>query len=150
MKAKINLFVGWFMTLQVFFSMVLAQLGTGLLSVVGIAAQRDEQFGWLLGALILLSVLLILRNVAGELPPGTGKPGGKGYKLGHGLVLVSSVLTFGAYVLPFFISDIQNPGTLQAVSTLIVGLMYPALGLFGIGLSFIYQSTLPSVAKPKL
>jgi hypothetical protein len=28
--------------------------------------------------------------------------------------------------------------------------MYPALGLFGIGLSFIYQSTLPSVAKTKL
>jgi hypothetical protein len=97
-----------------------------------------------------LSALLFLRRWVGELPPGTGRPGGKGYKLGHGLVLVSSVLALGAYVLPFFISGIQNPGTLEAVSTLIVGMMYPALGLFGIGLSFIYQSTLPSVAKTKL
>ena len=150
MKAKINLFVGWFMTLQVFFSTVLAQLGTVLLGVLGMPAPLDDQFGWLLGALILLSVLFILRNVIGELPPGTGRPGGKGYKLGHGLVLASSLLALGAYVLPFFISNIQNPGTLEALSTFIVGLMYPALGLFGIGMSFIYQSTLPPVAQTKL
>ncbi|MEO8343970.1 MAG: hypothetical protein ABI536_09110, partial [Gallionella sp.] len=79
---------------------------------------------------------------------GTGTPGGKGYKLGHGLVLASSILAFGTYLLPFFISDIQNPGTVDALSTLIIGLMYPALGLFGIGMSFIYQSALP-VVKPK-
>ena len=148
MKAKINLFVAWFMVLQIFFSSVLAQVGAGLLGALGMPAPLDDQYGWLVGALILSSALFILRRVMGELPPGTGKPGGKGYKFGHGLVLASSVLALGTYILPFFISGIQNPGTLDAVSTLIIGLMYPALGLFGVGMSFIYQSALP-VVKPK-
>jgi hypothetical protein len=148
MKAKINLFAAWFMVLQIFFSSVLAQVGAGLLGALGMPAPLDDQYGWLVGALILSSALFILRRVMGELPPGTGKPGGKGYKFGHGLVLASSVLALGTYILPFFISGIQNPGTLDAVSTLIIGLMYPALGLFGVGMSFIYQSALP-VVKPK-
>lgn len=148
MKAKINLFVAWFMVLQIFFSSVLAQVGAGLLGALGMPAPLDDQYGWLVGALILSSALFILRRVMGELPPGTGKPGGKGYKFGHGLVLASSVLALGTYILPFFISGIQNPGTLDAVSTLIIGLMYPALGLLGVGMSFIYQSALP-VVKPK-
>jgi hypothetical protein len=148
MKGKINLFAAWFMVLQIFFSSVLAQVGAGLLGALGMPAPLADQYGWLVGALILLLVLIILRRVMGELPPGTGKPGGKGYKFGHGLVLASSVLALGTYILPFFISGIQNPGTLDAVSTLIIGLMYPALGLFGVGMSFIYQSALP-VVKPK-
>jgi hypothetical protein len=148
MKAKINLFAAWFMVLQIFFSSVLAQVGAGLLGALGMPAPLDDQYGWLVGALILSSALFILRRVMGELPPGTGKPGGKGYKFGHGLVLASSVLALGTYILPFFISGIQNPGTLDALSTLIIGLMYPALGLFGVGMSFIYQSALP-VVKPK-
>ena len=149
MKAKINLFVAWFMVLQIFFSSVLAQVGAGLLGALGMPEPLADQYGWLVGALILSSALFILRRVMGELPPGTGKPGGKGYKFGHGLVLASSVLALGTYILPFFISGIQNPGTLDAVSTLIIGLMYPALGLLGVGMSFIYQSALP-VVKPKL
>ena len=148
MKAKVNLFAAWFMVLQIFFSSVLAQVGAGLLGALGMPAPLDDQYGWLVGALILSSALFILRRVMGELPPGTGKLGGKGYKFGHGLVLASSVLALGTYILPFFISGIQNPGTLDAVSTLIIGLMYPALGLFGVGMSFIYQSALP-VVKPK-
>ena len=148
MKAKINLFVAWFMVLQIFFSSVLAQVGAGLLGALGMPAPLDDQYGWLVGALILSSALFILRRVMGELPPGTGKPGGKGYKFGHGLVLASSVLALGTYILPFFISGIQNPGTLDAVSTLIIGFMYPALGLLGVGMSFIYQSALP-VVKPR-
>lgn len=147
MKAKINLFMGWFMTLQVFFGTILAQLGTVLLGVLGMRAPLDREYGGVVATLILLSVLLILRNTVGELPPGTGKPGGKGYKLGHGLVLASSLLALGTYILPFFISGIRNPGTVDVVSTFSVGVMYPSLALFGIGLSFIYQSTLPPAAK---
>ena len=149
MKAKINLFVGWYMTLQVFFSTILAQLGAVLLGLLGMSVPSARHYGGLVAALMLLAVLLILRNTVGELPPGTGKPGGKGYKLGHGLVLASSVLALGTYVLPFFISSIQNPGTVDALSTFSIGIMYPSLALFGIGLSFIYQSTLPPATNPQ-
>lgn len=149
MKARINLFVAWFLTMQVFFSAVLAQLGALLLGKLGMPAPLDEQFGWLVGALVLLSVLLIVRHKLGELPPGVGKPGGRGYKFGHGMVLASSLLAFGVYVLPFFIPNIHNPGLLTAVSSFVIGIMYPALGLFGVGMSFIYQSTLPVTADTK-
>jgi len=150
MKEKINLFVAWFLTLQIFLSPVVAQFGTWLLGVLGMPAPLHEKFGWLVGALTLISVMLIVRHALGELPPGTGKPDGKGYKLGHGLVLASSLLASGVYVLPFFIQDIQNPGNQVVLSSLAVGFMYPALGLFGIGLSFIYQSTLTAVADTRL
>ncbi|MEO8343017.1 MAG: hypothetical protein ABI536_04275, partial [Gallionella sp.] len=87
MKAKVNLFVAWFMSLQIFFSAVMAQISTAILGTLGVPALLDKKLGWLMGALILLLVLFFLRKVMGELPPGTGTPGGKGYKLGHGLVL---------------------------------------------------------------
>jgi hypothetical protein len=149
MGARINLFVGWYLVLQIFLNNVLAELGTGLLGMLGMPAPLPDQLGWLVGALFLVAILLMVRVYFGELPPGTGKPEGRGYKLGHALILGSSVFAIGVYVLPFFIHTIQNPVIETALAKLVIGMLYPALGMFSFGVSFIYQSALPAGTQSK-
>lgn len=149
MGARINLFVGWYLVLQIFLNNVLAELGTGVLGMSGMPAPLPDQLGWLVGGLFLITLLLMIRVYFGELPPGAGKPEGRGYKLGHALIFGSSVLAIGVYVLPFFIHDIQNQVLEVFLAKVVIGMLYPALGMFGFGVSFIYQSALPALTHPK-
>jgi phosphoglycerol transferase MdoB-like AlkP superfamily enzyme len=144
MLAKGNLFVAWFLIAQIFLNDVLATVGAGVLGVLGMHPELANMFGWLVGAMLLAAVLLIVRNVLGELPPGVGKPGGKGYRLGHTLLLASSWLALGVYVVPMFIASIASHNAQVLLASFAIGFMYTALGLFGFGLSLIYQSALPS------
>ncbi len=149
MVARINLFVGWYLVLQIFLNNVLAEFGTLILSVLGMPDPMPTKLGWLVGSLLLVALLLIVRVYFHELPPGVGKPEGKGYKLGHGLILGSSVFALGVYVLPFFIHHIEDAVIATALAKLVIGMLYPALGMFGFGVSFIYQSALPAEAQNK-
>ena len=72
MLAKSNLFVAWFLMLQIFFRNGLTKIGTWLLGILGLPVPLNEQFGWLAGTLLLVSVMLVFRNSMGELPPGVG------------------------------------------------------------------------------
>jgi len=54
--------------------------------------------------------------------------------------LVSSLLSLCLFVLPVFTSGINSPGALALFSSLKVGFIIVALGLFGFGLAFVYQS----------
>lgn len=141
MSACVNLFVAWFLIMQIFMSKVLAEVGTGVLFVLGVPLH--EELGWVVGALFLISILFIVRLILGELPLGVGKSDGKGYKLGHGMLLVSSVFAFCVYVLPVFVAGIGSHGALMVLSSVKIGLVFVALGLFGFGLSFVYQSAQP-------
>lgn len=147
MLAKINLFVAWFLMGQVFFRNTLTIVGTWLLHALGMPAPLHEQFGWLAGALMLLSVLFIIRNVFGELPPGVGKRDGKGYKIGHRVLFASSLLTSGVYLLPMLVDGIHNEGMQVLVSMFVIDFMYLALAVFGVGISLIYQSAHPAVTN---
>lgn len=149
MLAKGNLFVAWFLIAQVFFNDVLAAIGTMVLTVLGMHPSLAGMFGWLVGALTLVSLLMIVRNAMGELPPGVGKRGVKGYKLGHSLLLVSSGLSLGVYVVPMFIASIDSHNIKVLLASFAIGFMYTALGLFGFGLSLIYQSALPATSHNK-
>lgn len=149
MGARINLFVGWYLVLQIFLNNVLAEFGSGLLSMLGMPETMAAKLGWLVGGLFLVAVLLAVRVYFRELPPGVGKAEGRGYKLGHGLILGSSVFALGVYVLPFFIHGIENPVIATALAKLVIGMLYPALGMFGFGVSFIYQSALPAEPQSK-
>lgn len=149
MWSRINLFVAWFFVLQIFLNNVLAELGSGVLAVLGMPPPLDEKLGWLVGALIFIALLFAIRVFLGELPPGAGHPAGSGYKLGHGLLLLSSVLAIAVYLLPFFIHDIPSRDLQMMAAKIAVGLLYPALGLFGIGASFIYQSALPRASDTR-
>lgn len=149
MAARINLFVAWYLVLQIFLNNVLAELGTAVLNILGMHDLLADRLGWTIGALFLIAVLLVVRVIFGELPPGAGKPEGKGYKLGHGLVLGSSFFAIGVYVLPFFIHTIENQVLSVFLAKVVVGMLYPALGMFGFGLSFIYQSAMPAAVQSK-
>ena len=149
MLAKFNLFSAWFLMVQIFFRNGLTTIGVWLLANLGMPAPLHEQFGWLAGALMLVSVLLIIRNSLGELLPGVGQRGGKGYKLGHLLLSVSSLLALGIYILPMLIERIPGEFLQVTVSMFMVDFMYMALAVFGVGVSLIYQSSLPAVAEPK-
>lgn len=149
MKAKVNLFIAWFLMALIISGATLAQLGTRLLGALGTPDPLDDKLGWLVGALLLLLLIFVVRNALGELPPGTGKPGSRGYLFGHGLLLASSASALGMLVLPLLTSGIHHPGILAALSSFEVVLMYQALGLLGIGMTFIYQSGLTSAANTK-
>ena len=149
MAARINLFVAWYLVLQIFLNNVLAELGTAVLNILGMSELLADRLGWTVGALFLITLLVVVRVIFGELPPGAGKPGGKGYKLGHALVLGSSFFAIGVYVLPFFIHGIENQVLSVFLARIVVGMLYPALGMFGFGLSFIYQSAMPTAVQSK-
>ena len=149
MWAIINVFVAWFLIGQIFFRNVLNIVGAWLLSTLGMPAPLDEQFSWLVGALLLLAVLLILRNALGELPPGVGKREGKGYRLGHRVLLASSVLALGVYVLSIFESQIHSEFLLVTTVMFVMDFTYIAMALFGVGISLIYQSAQPATGNLK-
>ncbi len=142
--ARLNLFIGWFLVLQIFLNNVLSEAGSGLLGWLGMPAPLPEKLGALVGALLLITALLLVRVYFKELPPGVGKPQGNGYTLGHRLIFASSVCALGVYVLPFFIHTMQNQVLEVFLAKVVIGMLYPALGLFGFGLSLIYQSALPT------
>ena len=149
MLARINLFVAWFLLLQIFFRNMLSEAGAWSLSQMGMPAPLNEQLGWLVAMLILASVLLVIRHVMGELPPGVGKREGKGYKLGHRVLFASSVLAFGVFILPIAINLIHTEFMQVAVSMFVIDFMYMSMAAFGVGISLIYQSTLPAEATTK-
>jgi hypothetical protein len=148
MWARINLFVGWFFVLQIFINNVLAEIGFGILTLLGMPLPLGEKLGWLVGAVCFIALLFVVRVFFGELPPGVGKKTGNGYKFGHGLILFSSLLAIVVYVVPFFIHDVPRGLQIVVVRTT-VGMLYPALGMFVVGVSFIYQSALPVASKPQ-
>jgi hypothetical protein len=45
MGARINLFVGWYLVLQIFLNNVLAEFGIGLLSMLGMPESLADRFG---------------------------------------------------------------------------------------------------------
>jgi hypothetical protein len=150
MLAKINLFVAWFLMVQIFFRNMLTIVGTWLLYTLGMPAPLHEQFGWLAGGLMLVSVLLVMRNFLGELPPGVGKRDGKGYRFGHRVLFANSLLAFGVYILPMLVNIIHTENLQVLVSMFVIDFMYMALAAFGVGVSLIYQSAQTSVINPKL
>lgn len=149
MLAKINLFVAWFLMVQIFFRNMLTSVGTWMLHTLGMPVPLDEQFGWLAGALMLVSALLVLRNAMGELPPGVGKREGKGYQIGHRVLFAGSLLAFGVYILPMVVNIIHSEDLQVLVSMFVIDFMYMSLAVFGVGVSLIYQSVQPAVTNPK-
>ena len=149
MLAKLNLFVAWFLMVQIFFRDMLTKVGVWLLAILGMPAPLHEQFGWLAGALTLVSVLFIIRNFMGELPPGVGKREGKGYKLGHSFLTASSLLALGVYTLPMFVESIHSEFLQVTVAMFLVDFMYMSLAVFGVGISLIYQSAQPAATIQK-
>lgn len=148
MLAKINLFVAWFLMVEIFLRNTLTKVGTWLLSILGMPAPLDAQFGWLAGALILVSVLLVIRNLLGELPP-EGKREGKGYKIGHRVLFGCSLLAFWVFILPIFVERIHSEYLQVTVSMFVIDFMYMALAAFGVGISLIYQSSHPAATETK-
>jgi hypothetical protein len=150
MLARVNLFFAWFMMLQIFFRNGLTIAGVWLLGTLGMPALLSEKFGWLAGAMFLFFALLIARHLMGELLPGVGKPEGKGYKLGHRVLFISSALAFGVFILPVIIDNIRSEGFQVMISMFLVDFMYMSLAVFGVGISLVYQSAQPASTTPNL
>lgn len=147
MWAKVNLFVAWFLITQIFLRNVLTIVGNWLLFALGMPAPLHEQFGWLAGSLICVTALFILRHVLGELPPGIGKPEGKGYVLGHRVLFASSLLALGVYVLPIVETEIQSELMRVTLVMFVTDFTYIAMAIFGVAISLIYQSAQPVVTN---
>lgn len=143
MLASSNLLAAWFLIAQIFLGNILSEMGEWLLSVLNMPEPLHQKFGWVVGTLFLIAVLLVIRVLFGELPPGTGKPGEKGYKIGHAMVFCCNLLMLGAYASPLFIDLIDSHNIKLLLASFTISFMYMGLGLFGFGLSFIYQSAIP-------
>ena len=148
MWAKINLFVAWLLMVQIPFLNLFTVVGEWLLGILGMPVSLHAQFGWLVGSLLLVSALLILRTVMGELPPGVGKREGKGYRVGHRMLFASSLLAFGVYILPVVLRSMHSEAMQVTISLFVTDFMYLALAVFGVGISLIYQSAQPIAPLP--
>ncbi len=142
MHARINLFFTWFFIPQTLAMGWVAGVGRIVLELAGANTHEGDIPGRLVGALLLLGAIYLVLHVRRSLPL-EGKPEGQGYRFGHRLLLAANLLAAVLFFFPFTSHLIENRDVLMVASKLTTAFGYWAMGLWVVGLSFLYQSTLP-------
>jgi len=142
MHARINLFFTWFFIPQTLAMGWVAAVGRIVLELAGVDTQEGDIPGRLVGALLLLGAVYLVLHVRHSLPL-EGKPEGSGYQFGHRLLLAANLLAVVLFFFPFTSHLIENRDALMVASKFTTAFGYWAMALWVVGLSFLYQSTLP-------
>ncbi|MDP2806252.1 MAG: hypothetical protein Q8O24_09960 [Gallionellaceae bacterium] len=140
---KLNLFAVWFFVPVTFVLGWVAFAGRMLLELVGISTPEGSLPGIIVGLLLIFAVVFIIQHLRGALWP-LGNSEGNGYRLGLRLLLAANVLAL--LILAFRLGGhlIVNHDLLLIVDRFTDAFGYWAMGMWAIGLSFVYQSTLSS------
>ncbi|MEI7843694.1 MAG: hypothetical protein WCI39_11775 [Gallionellaceae bacterium] len=143
MFQKINLFAVWFFVPVTFVLGWVAFAGRMLLELAGISTPEGSLPGIFVGLLLVFAVVFSIQHFRSTLWP-LGKPEGNGYRLGVRLLLAANVLAL--LILAFRLGGhlITNHDLLLIVDRFTDAFGYWAMGMWAIGLSFVYQSTLSS------
>lgn len=143
---KLNLFAAWVLLPHVLAMGWVAFAGRMMLELVGVDTHEQGVPGRLVGLLLVIGAVAVVRIMRGSLWP-VGNPQGKGFRLGHGLLLAANVLA--ALLLCFEITrplfTDHNMRVLASGFTDAFG--YWVMSMWAIGFSFIYQSSLPQSVK---
>ena len=143
---KLNLFVSWFLIPLTFVLGWVAFVGRMLMELLGVDTQEGSIPGIIVGMLLVFGVVYTIRHVRGELGP-LGNPEGNGYRLGLRLVMVANVLAI--LILVFRLSGhlVSDRDVLMLFDRFTDAFGYWVMGMWAIGFSFLYQSTLPAKAQ---
>ena len=144
--ASFNIFAAWFFMPQTLAMGWVAATGNILLQLLGVPTHEGDVPGRIVGALLLLLIVYLVWHFLRGLPP-HGKPEGKGYALGHRLVLAGNVQAALLFVFHLFASSIEGYNTHLLLNTFTTSFGYLAMGCFAIGFSLIYQSSLPQESR---
>ena len=144
--ASFNIFAAWFFMPQTLAMGWVAATGNILMQMLGVPAHEGDVPGRIVGALLLLLIVYLVWHFLRGLPP-QGRPEGKGYTLGHRLVLAGNVQAALLFVFHLFASSIEGHNTHLLLNTFTTSFGYLAMGCFAIGFSLIYQSSLPQESR---
>lgn len=143
---NMNIFAAWFLMLQTLAMGWVAAMGRVLLELSGVATTEGDVPGRVVGALLLLLIVFLVWYFMRGLPP-QGKPEGNGFKLGHRLLLAGNVLAGLLFVFHFFATDIDSYNAHLVLNKFTTSFGYFSMGLFAVGFSLVYQSSLPQEEK---
>jgi hypothetical protein len=126
----VNFLLGW-----------VAFAGRMLLELLGVSTPEGSIPGIIVGVLLVYAVVFLIRHVRGELWP-LGNPAGNGYLLGLRLVLAANVLAI--LILLFRLSGfmLSNHDVVVLFDHFTDAFGYWVMGMWAIGFSFLYQSSL--------
>ena len=137
-----NIFAAWFLMLQTLAMGWVAAMGRLLLELLGVATTEGDIPGRLVGALLLLLIVFLVWYFMHGLPP-HGKPEGNGFRAGHRVLLIGNILAGLLFVFHFFATSIDSYNTHLILNKFTTSFGYFSMGLFAVGFSLIYQSSLP-------
>ena len=142
MHARINLFFTWFFIPQTLVMGWVAAAGRIVLELSGADTQEGDIPGRLAGALLLMGALYLVLHFRRSFPL-EGNPEGTGYQFGHRLLLAANLLAAVLFIFPFTRHLIENRDALMVATKFTTAFGYWVMALWAVGLSFLYQSTLP-------
>src|SRR3970040_477469 len=137
-----NIFAAWFLMLQTLAMGWVAAMGRVLLGLLGVATTEGDVPGRLVGALLLLLIVFLVWYFMHGLPP-HGKPEGNGFKAGHRVLLIGNILAGLLFVFHFFAASIDSHSLPLVLNKFTTSFGYFSMGLFAVGFSLVYQSSLP-------
>lgn len=141
-----NVFAAWFFVFQTVAMGWVAAAGRILLEMLGAPTEEGSIPGRMAGAVLLLLIIYLVWHFKRGLLP-QGKPEGSGFKMGHRLLLIGNVLAALLFVFHFFATGIDDYNIHMVLNMFTTAFGYLAMGLFAIGFSLIYQSSLPQEEK---
>jgi hypothetical protein len=143
MQARINLFFTWFFIPQTLVMGWVAGVGRIVLELAGANTQEGDIPGRIVGALLLMTAIYVVLHFRRSLPL-EGNPDGQGYRFGHRVLLAANLLAVPLFVFPFASHLIAHPDVLMVATKFTTAFGYWAMALWVVGLSFLYQSSLPN------
>ncbi|MBI5005721.1 MAG: hypothetical protein HZB95_01215 [Nitrosomonadales bacterium] len=143
---NVNVFAAWFLMLQTLAMGWVAAAGRVVLELLGVATTEGDIPGRLVGALLLLLIVFLVWYFMRGLPP-QGNPEGNGFKFGHRLLLVGNLMAGSLFVFHFFATGIDSYNTHLVLNKFTTSFGYLSMGLFAVGFSLVYQSSLPQEEK---
>lgn len=140
--AKSNLFIAWFLIPETLAMGWVAFAGRMLLELLGVNTVEEGIPGRIVGALLLLGVVSVVQVMRGSLAP-AGNAAGQGYRFGHRWVLAANILAALLFIFPFTWHLLPNRDVVMLYAKFADAFGYWVMAMWGIGISFIYQSGLP-------
>ncbi|HEX5339175.1 MAG TPA: hypothetical protein VFW53_12130 [Gallionella sp.] len=143
MQARVNLFFTWFFIPQTLAMGWVAGVGRVVLELSGATTYEGDIPGRIVGALLLMTAVYVVLHFRRSLPL-EGNPDGQGYRFGHRVVLAANLLAVPLFIFPFTSHLIADPNLVTIASKFSTAFGYWTMALWVIGLSFLYQSSLPN------
>jgi hypothetical protein len=141
---NVNVFALWFFLPHTLAMGWVAFAGRMLLELLGATTREGDIPGRLAGAVLLFTIIFVIRHLRHGVLPIVGQAGGSGYALGHKLVLIANLLAASLLFFELMRPTMTSYNWIHILSTFTDAFGYWVMGLWAIGLSLLYQSTLPT------